>query len=96
MMPTLHIEHAISDLETWMGAFRQFAEARAGAGVTREVIRQPVDDPKHIVVDLEFDTAEQAAAFLGFLRANVWSNPEASPALVGQPEAQVLEVVHQA
>jgi hypothetical protein len=31
-METLHIEHPISDLETWFGAFNRFAEARSRAG----------------------------------------------------------------
>jgi hypothetical protein len=31
-LATLHIEHAISDLETWLGAFGRFAEARQRAG----------------------------------------------------------------
>jgi hypothetical protein len=93
---TLHIEHPITDLDTWLGAFAAFAEVRAGAGVRREVVRQPPDDPKYVIVDLDFDEAGDAEAFLGFLRANVWSNPEASPALDGQPEATVLRVVHEA
>jgi hypothetical protein len=42
-MATLHIEHAITDLETWLTAFNGFAEARHGAGVRAERIRQPVD-----------------------------------------------------
>ena len=95
-MVTLHIEHGISDLDTWMGAFGQFAEMRAGAGVRNEVVRQPVGDPRSIVIDLDFDTVGDAEAFLGFLRGSVWSNPEASPALEGQPEARIFEVVHQA
>jgi hypothetical protein len=33
-MATLHIEHAINDLDTWLGAFGRFTEARRKAGVT--------------------------------------------------------------
>jgi hypothetical protein len=32
-MATLHIEHPITDLQTWLGAFGRFAEARTNAGV---------------------------------------------------------------
>jgi hypothetical protein len=31
-MATLHIEHPITDLETWLGAFGRFAVARAFKG----------------------------------------------------------------
>jgi hypothetical protein len=34
-MATLHIEHEITDLETWLGAFGRFEEARGKAGVTQ-------------------------------------------------------------
>ena len=32
-MPTLHIEHAITDLATWQAAFDRFAERRTAAGL---------------------------------------------------------------
>jgi hypothetical protein len=92
-MPSLHIEHPISDLDTWLGAFNAFAEARANAGVRSARVRHPAGDPSHIVVDLDFDTVEAAEGFHTFLRTNVWSSPEASPALAGTPEAAVLEDV---
>lgn len=43
-MATLHIEHPITDLKTWLGAFGRFEEARLRAGVKAERIHQPVDD----------------------------------------------------
>ncbi|USQ75415.1 hypothetical protein [Ornithinimicrobium cryptoxanthini] len=92
-MPSLHIEHPVTDLATWAAAYARFADARRSAGVTAESIRRPVDDEHYVVVDLEFDTTEQAQAFLGFLRAKVWGVPEASPALAGRPEARVLQTV---
>jgi hypothetical protein len=89
-MATLHIEHPISDYDTWKGAFDRFAEARGKAGVTSHRIRQPENDLAFIVVDLEFDEAEQAHAYLGFLRETVWSNADNAPALAGDPVARVL------
>ena len=94
-MATLHIEHPISDLNTWLTAFGRFAEARQKAGVRAHHIYQPSDDDKYIVVTLDFDTAEQAARFKSFLEQNVWSSPEASPGLAGVPQARVLESVTQ-
>lgn len=92
-MPSLHIEHAITDLATWMKAFTAFADVRRGAGVIAEHVRQPVDDDGFIVVDLEFETTEQASSFLDFLRTTVWTAPENAPALLGTPEATVLHSV---
>jgi len=89
-MATLHIEHAISDLQTWLGAFARFEEARAKAGVRAHRVRQPVDDDKYIYVTLDFDSVEEAAAFKGFLETTVWASAEASPALDGTPTARVL------
>ena len=56
-MTTLRIEHAIHDFGTWQKAFDSFAEARTKAGVRSFAIRRPVDDPKYLMLDLEFDTA---------------------------------------
>jgi hypothetical protein len=90
-VPTLHIQHPITDFATWSAAFNQFAEVRRDAGVTAERVQQPVDDPRFVVVDLDFETREQAEAFLGFLTTQVWKVPESSPALAGTPETMILE-----
>jgi hypothetical protein len=92
-MATLHIEHAITDLETWLSAFNGFAQARHGAGVRSERIRRPVDDPGYIVVDLDFATAGEAEMFLRFLREVVWAVPDNAPALAGTPATMILEDV---
>ncbi|WP_054052772.1 hypothetical protein [Alloactinosynnema sp. L-07] len=92
-MVTLHIEHPITDLPTWRAAFDRFAGARAAAGVLAHRIQQPVDDPRYIVVDLDFPSAEQAERFRAFLEREVWSVPANSPALAGSPTARVLEPI---
>ncbi len=92
-MPSLHIEHAVTDFSTWTTAFVGFADARRQAGVRAERVRRPVDDPAFVVVDLEFDTVEEAEAFLGFLTTAVWAVRENSPGLSGRPEAKVLETI---
>ena len=89
-MATLHIEHAITDLSTWLGAFGLFQEARQKAGVRAQRVFQPVDDDKYIYIDLDFDSVEQAAAFQRFLENKVWASSEASPGLGGAPRARVL------
>ena len=88
-MPTLLIEHSISDFSLWHNAFMRFAVRRVEAGVIRERILQPVDDPHYVLIDLEFATLEEAQGFLQFLEAHVWSTPANSPALVGSPRARI-------
>jgi hypothetical protein len=91
-MPTLHIAHAISEFEVWQQAFMRFGQARQQAGVKSYQVRRPVDDPQYVVIDLDFDTVEQAERFRNFLRKNVWSSSANSPALAGSPETKVLEL----
>ena len=92
-MPTLHIEHPITDLDTWLAAFDRFADKRAAAGVVDQRVWQPADDRHYIVLDLDFDTTEQAASFLDFLRTQVWAAPNSAPALAGAPRTTILETV---
>lgn len=90
-MPTLLIEHAVNDFDTWNRAFGRFAEKRRQGGVLRERILQPVDDPHYVIVDLEFATLDEARSFRRFLETQVWSTPANSPALVGTPQARVVD-----
>lgn len=92
-MATLHIEHAITNVETWLSAFNGFADARRNAGVRSERVQRPVDDPGYIVVDLDFGTVEQAEAFLRFLKEQVWAIPANAPALAGAPDTMILDEV---
>jgi hypothetical protein len=92
-MHTLHIEHPISDLATWQGGFSRMADTRRQSGVRAHAVRQPVDDDHYILVDLDFDTEEEAAAFLEILRTRVWSVPDNSPALAGSPTSRILRAV---
>lgn len=80
MTTTLKIEHAIVDFETWKGAFERDPIGRAESGVRRYRVCQPVDDPKYVIIDLDFDGPQEAEAFLERLRG-VWSRVEQSPGL---------------
>ncbi len=92
-MPTLHIEHPITDLDTWKRAFDRFAAVREQAGVRRHRLQRPVDDPRYIVIDLDFDTTEQAETFLHLLRTKIWSIPDNAPALTGTPQTKILQPI---
>ena len=92
-MTTLHIEHPISDLKTWLTAFGRFTEARQKGGVRAHRVYQPLDDDKYIVIELDFDTVDEAEHFRRFLELNVWPSREASPGLAGTPQTRMLERV---
>lgn len=91
-MATLRIEHAVHDYASWQEAFDSFAEARTNAGVRSFAVRQPIDDPEYLMLDLEFATAAQAEAFARFLHEQVWSSPASSPALVGPAQTRILDL----
>jgi hypothetical protein len=88
---TLQIEHAVTDFDTWNTAFGRFAEARRQSGVRQQRVQRPVGDPGYVVIDLDFDTTIEAESFLSFLQANVWSSSVNAPALIGTPQARILE-----
>jgi hypothetical protein len=81
-MFTLSIEHAVTDFPTWKAAFDRFSQAR---------IRRKLDDPRYLVIELDFDTSEQAERFRRFLTDTVWASPDSSPALAGTPMTRILE-----
>ncbi len=92
-MNTLHIEHAVTDFDVWSAAFGRFAGIRRQAGVRGERIFRPVDDPRYVLIDLDFDTAEAAQAFLQFLTTKVWAVQENAPALSGAPQTTILQLL---
>jgi hypothetical protein len=61
--------------------------------VRRHRIFQPADDPNYVVLDLEFESESEAEAYLGWLRREVWSSREASPALAGGPQTRIARVM---
>ncbi|HEY6560142.1 MAG TPA: hypothetical protein VI072_22815 [Polyangiaceae bacterium] len=80
MTTTLKIEHAIIDFETWKAAFERDPIGRQQAGVRRYRIYRPLDDPKYVMLDLDFDSSGEAEAFLRGLQ-RVWSRVDLSPGL---------------
>ncbi len=92
-MPTLLIEHSISDFATWRTAFEGFSARRQKAGVLRERVMRPVDDAHYVLIDLDFATLDEARRFQQFLEDQVWSTPANSPALVGSPRARIADTV---
>jgi hypothetical protein len=92
IMTTLHIEHPIADFDHWKAAFDRFAPARAQSGVRAHRVHRPLDDPRYVLIDLDFGTTGEAQRFLRFLQENVWSSRDSSPALAGDPQTRLLDL----
>jgi hypothetical protein len=98
-MSTLKIEHPIGDFDTWKTAFERDPVGRKQAGVRRYRVYRPVDDPKYVIIDLDFDGAAAAQAFLESLQ-KVWSRVDLSPGLAREggvpktaPRTRIVEEV---
>jgi len=98
-MTTLKIEHPIGDFETWKVAFERDPVGRQKSGVRRYRVFRPVDDPKYVIIDLDFERAAEAHAFLGSMQ-KVWSRVDLSPGLLREqgairvtPRARIVEEV---
>ncbi|PYI66102.1 hypothetical protein CVV68_15980 [Arthrobacter livingstonensis] len=90
-MFTLQIEHGIKDFAMWRDAYNADPLGRAASGVVAERSFRPIGDEHYVVLDLDFATSDEAEAFLVRLRTQVWSTPDASPALAGGPQTRILE-----
>ena len=92
-MHILRIEHPIRDFDTWKEAFDRDPVGRQQSGVRRYRVLRPIDDPNYIMVDLEFDSSSEAEALLDALWRNVWGSQQAASALLGSPQARIVEAV---
>lgn len=59
-MVTLRIEHKIANYDGWKKAFDSDPINRKQSGVKCYRIYRPIDDDNFVVIDLDFDNAEQA------------------------------------
>lgn len=94
-MIILRIEHPIRDFMTWKKAFDRDPAGRQRSGVRRYEVFRPVDDVNYVIIDLHFDDAGAAEAFLAAMRV-VWQSPQAAPALAGTPQARIVNIVESA
>ena len=93
-MPTLQIEHAVRDYEAWKGAFDSDPVGREAGGVRSYRILRPADDPRYVIVDLEFATIEEAEDFRRKLR-QMWDDVDVRLGLES-PRARIVDVVESA
>lgn len=92
MAPAIvRIEHAVGDFEAWKRVFDNDPLGRQKAGVRRYRILRPKDDQKFVMIDLEFDSSNQAEAFAAALR-KMWSGEDAQR-VMQNPQVRIVEVV---
>jgi hypothetical protein len=91
-MPVLQLEHAISDFDVWKRAFDSDPIGRERLGVRSHRVFRPLDDPKYVVVELDFATEQEAETCRAALR-ELWTSRRAAPALSGAPRVRIVETV---
>jgi hypothetical protein len=89
-MPVLRIEHDVPDFDGWKEAFDSDPVDRKGSGVRRYGVFRSLEDPNHVMIDLEFDSTGEAEALLATMR-NVWRRVEGR--VMNNPQASIVELV---
>ena len=90
-MTTLHVENTVRDFASWKAVFDKFDRFRGEQRVRSYRMTRAVEDPNHVMIDLEFDSLEDATAFRGALE-KIWETPQSKQQLVshGTPELRDL------
>ena len=89
-MPTLHIQHSVPDFDGWKRAFDNDPMDRKGSGVRRYHVHRSVADPNFVMIDLEFDSRDEAERLLENLR-KLWAGPGAS--VMRSPQAWIVDTI---
>ena len=88
-MIVLQIEHPVQNFEGWKKVFDSDPIGRKSAGVRRYRILQPVNDPNHVIVDLEFNTITEAEEALATLQ-KLWAKLEVK--VMRDPKSRILDL----
>jgi hypothetical protein len=90
-MPTLQIAHGVRDYESWKREFDEDPVGRRAGGVRAYRISRPTDDPRYVIIELEFATLEEAEGFQRKLR-QLWGDVDARLGLES-PRTRIVDVV---
>lgn len=89
-MPIVRIEHHVPSFDAWKQVFDSDPADRKGSAVRRYQILRLRDDPNFVMIDLEFDSDEEAEAFLRTME-KIWDGP--GKAIMQDPRARVANIV---
>ena len=91
-MTTILIKHPVEDYDIWKGEFDAFHDYRKASGETCFQIYRPIDDPNYLVILFEWDSAENAKAFLD---STDLKEAMQRAGVSGQPEITIMEIADQ-
>jgi len=87
-MTTVLIKHPIEDYSKWKNAFDAFLGFRKSGGEKSFHVSRPVDDPNTLVILFEWDSAENAMAFLDSAELK---DAMLEAGVLGPPEITIME-----
>jgi len=70
-MPTLRIQHSVPSFEGWKRAFDSDPANRKESGVRRYSVSRSVDEPNLVMIDLTFDSTDEARGLLAKME-RIW------------------------
>ena len=88
----LRIEHSVPDYERWKQVFDSDPVGRERMGVRRYQVLRAVDDPRYVMIDLEFDGKREAEGLLAAMR-EIWDGP--GHAFSANQQARIAEATEQ-
>ena len=89
-MLVLRIEYSVPDFEEWKQIFDSDPADRKGSGVRRYDILRSIDDPNHVMINLQFEDVGKGKAFLASVQ-RLWDG--SVKAVVQNPRARIAEHV---
>jgi hypothetical protein len=88
-MPILQIQHKTRDFDSWKKSFDGDPVGREQGGVRNYRILRGTDDPNYVVIELGFDSTDEAEKFSAALR-ELWDRVGNDLGLEG-PQARILD-----
>ena len=89
-MIILQIEHPVPDFKDWKKVFDSDPLNRKQSGVKRYKIFRQTDNPNYIIVDLEFESHDEAKKLMAALQ-QLWKQVEGK--VITGPKARIIEMV---
>lgn len=92
-MYTVRIEHPVTEWESWKHAFDRDPLDRKGSGVKRFRVQRATDDPKYVMIDLDFEALDQAERMMRALQ-EMWGRVQRE-GMIGDQRARIVETVEE-
>ncbi len=89
-MIILQIEHPVPNFDAWKKAFDSDPVNRKQSGVRRYRVFRPIDNPNYAIIDLEFDSINEAEDLLAAMR-EVRRGVQGT--IIESPRVRIVEVL---